>query len=486
MKVLQVCAEIFPLLKTGGLADVAGALPQALARRGIEVRVLLPGFDAILAGLTDMGVVAQLPPRPGAEGARLLHGRLPAAGCEAYVIDAPSLYRRPGGPYADVWQQPYGDNHLRFALLGWVAAELAGGLDSYWQPQVVHAHDWHAALAPAYLRAAERWHGTPLAGSIYTVHNLAYQGFFGASHFGELGLPWDFFNVNGLEFHGQISFMKGGLFHADRVTTVSPTYAREIQSHEQGCGLEGLLRDRAAAGALSGILNGVDDAVWNPAADVLIPHHFDARRLPGKARGKTALQTELGLDTGATGPLLCIVSRITEQKGLHLVLQALPRLLELGCQFAMLGSGDHGMEQAFRHLAEQHPQSVAVRIGYDEDYAHRLIAGSDVILVPSRYEPCGLTQLYGLKYGTLPLVRRVGGLADTVVDAQLDTLDDSATGFVFDEFTAEGLIGAVRRAIGLYRRRSDWQLVQRRAMQQVFNWDVAAERYEALYHQVAT
>jgi starch synthase len=483
MRVLQVCAEIFPLLKTGGLADVAGALPQALAARGVEVRVLLPGFDAILAGLEDVAVVAELPPHLGAVGARLLYGRLPACDAVGYVIDAPGLYRRPGGPYADAQQHPYSDNHLRFALLGWVAAQLAAGLDSYWQAQVVHAHDWHAALAPVYLRAAERTQGRRLAGSVYTVHNLAYQGFFAASHFGELGLPWDFYQVHGLEFHGQISFMKGGLYYADRITTVSPTYAREIQAPEQGCGLDGLLRDRAAT--LSGILNGVDAAVWNPATDALIPSPFEARKLPGKARCKAALQAQLGLAEDASAPLFCVVSRITEQKGLHLVLQALPALIGQGAQFALLGSGDAGMEAAFKALALQHPQAVAVRIGYDEAFAHRLIAGSDVILVPSHYEPCGLTQLYGLKYGTLPLVRRVGGLADTVVDARLETLDADATGFVFDDFSAEALLGAVRRAQALYRRRADWQLVQRRAMQQVFNWEVAAARYEDLYHQVA-
>jgi starch synthase len=236
---------------------------------------------------------------------------------------------------------------------------------------------------------------------------------------------------------------------------------------------------------LSGILNGVDAAVWNPATDALIPSPFEARKLPGKARCKAALQAQLGLAEDASAPLFCVVSRITEQKGLHLVLQALPALIGQGAQFALLGSGDAGMEAAFKALALQHPQAVAVRIGYDEAFAHRLIAGSDVILVPSHYEPCGLTQLYGLKYGTLPLVRRVGGLADTVVDARLETLDADATGFVFDDFSAEALLGAVRRAQALYRRRADWQLVQRRAMQQVFNWEVAAARYEDLYHQVA-
>lgn len=483
MRALQVCAEIFPLLKTGGLADVAGALPAALAGRGVDARVLLPGFEPIMNGLQDAAVVAELPPHFGISGARLLYGHFPACSTHGYVVDAPAFYRRPGGPYADARHQPYADNHLRFALLGWTAAELARGIDSYWRPQVVHAHDWHAALASAYLRALERSLGRKVAGSVFTVHNLAYQGVFAPQHFPELGLPEDFFQVHGLEFHGQISYMKGGLYFSDRIATVSPTYAREIQGPEQGCGLDGLLRDRAAT--LSGILNGVDELVWNPATDALIRSRFDARRLPGKARCKVALQEKLGLDAGGGAPLFCVVSRLTEQKGLHLVLEALPGLLDLGAQFALLGSGDAGMEAAFRRFAEAHPKLVAVQVGYDETFAHELIAGSDVIMVPSRYEPCGLTQLYGLKYGTLPLVRRVGGLADTVQDTRLETVDENATGFVFDEFSAAALLVAARRALALYRRRSDWQQVQRRAMQQQFNWQTAAVRYEDLYRQVA-
>jgi starch synthase len=486
MRILQVCAEIFPLLKTGGLADVAGALPPALRALGAEVRVLLPGFPAILAGLTDAVEVVRLDP-PAAmatgRGARLLYGRLAACDVDAYVIDSPDHYQRDGSPYTDARQNPYEDNHLRFGLLGWVAAQLADGLDSYWQPRVVHAHDWHAALAPVYLRALEWTRGRRLAGSVYTVHNLAYQGFFASHHFGDLGLPAAYNQLHGLEFYGQISFMKGGLYFADRITTVSPTYAREIQGAEQGCGLDGLLRDRDAD--LSGILNGVDDAVWNPVVDALITTPYNPRKLAGKSRCKAALQAERGLADDAAAPLLCVVSRLTEQKGLHLVLQALPALIERGFQFALLGSGDAGMENAFRQLAEQHPLSVAVRLGYDEIYAHRLIAGSDLILVPSRYEPCGLTQLYGLKYGTLPIVRRVGGLADTVADTRLETLDLDATGFIFDDFSADGLIGACQRAMALFRRRADWLLVQRRGMQQPFGWEDSARQYLDLYGQVA-
>lgn len=481
VRVLQVCAEIFPLLKTGGLADVAGALPAALAAEGAWVRVLLPGFPAILAGLEGSTELARLAP-PGAmaaAGPRLLFGHLPACGVDAYVIDAPAFYARDGGPYADAHQQPYPDNHLRFALLGWAAAQLAGGLDAGWVPDVVHGHDWHAGLAPAYLRAEAERRGQALAPSLFTVHNLAYQGIFEAAHFAELDLPAHFFAMHGVEFHGRLNFMKAGLYYADRISTVSPSYAREIQHHDQGCGLDGLLRSRAHE--LEGILNGVDAAVWNPAVDPLLPAPFSADDPAGKAKCKSALQRELGLTRAASAPLFCVVSRLTEQKGLHLVLEALPRLVEQGAQFALLGSGDPALEAAFRAAADAKPAAVAVRIGYDEPFAHRLIAASDVIMVPSHYEPCGLTQLYGLAYGALPLVRRVGGLADTVADARLETLDGDATGFVFEPFTAEALEAIIRRALALYRRRGDWKLVRQRGMRQNFGWDAAASRYMALY-----
>jgi starch synthase len=485
MRVLHVCTEIYPLLKTGGLADVAGALPAAQARAGCDARVLVPGFPALRAGILDQTLVAELGPAFGAGSIRLYRGRLPDSGVAAYLLDAPELYARPGNPYADANNNAYPDNVQRFALLGWIAARLAEGLDAAWQPQVVHAHDWHAGLAPAYLKAAEQSTGRKLAGSVQTIHNLAYQGNFPSHVFGYLRLPAHFFDVNGIEFHGQCSFLKAGLFFADKITTVSPTYAREIQDGEQGCGLDGLLRARAHD--LSGILNGVDDTVWNPATDPLIARHYDAGNIDGKLACKTALQREAGLAIRNAAPLFCVVSRLTEQKGLHLVLAALPSIVQRGGQIMLLGSGDAALEAAFSAAATAHPQSVAVRIGYDEQLAHRLIAAGDVILVPSRFEPCGLTQLYGLKYGTLPLVRKVGGLADTVVDSSLENIDDElATGFVFDTFDDAGISAALRRAFALYRRPADWQVVQERGMHQQFGWDAAAARYLALYQQIGS
>jgi starch synthase len=485
MRVLHVCTEIYPLLKTGGLADVAGALPAAQVRAGCDARVLVPGFPALRAGILEQALVAELTPAFGAQAPRLYRGVMPDSGVAAYVIDAPDLFDRPGNPYADAGNHAYADNDSRFALLGWIAARLAEGLDPAWSPQVVHAHDWHAGLAPAYLKAAEQASGRRLAGSVQTIHNLAYQGNFPRDRFGALGLPGHFFDVNGIEFHGQSSFLKAGLFFADKITTVSPTYAREIQHGEQGCGLDGLLRARVRD--LEGILNGVDDTVWNPATDPLIAAHYDTAVMAGKRACKTALQREAGLAVQNDGPLFCVVSRLTEQKGLHLVLAALPEIVARGGQIMLLGSGDATFEAAFSAAAAAHPQAVAVRIGYDEQLAHRLIAASDVIMVPSRFEPCGLTQLYGLKYGSLPLVRRVGGLADTVVDSSLENMDDElATGFVFDSFDAAGINTAIRRAFALYRRDADWKRVQERAMHQQFGWDAAAAQYIALYHQIAT
>jgi starch synthase len=485
MRVLHICSEIYPLLKTGGLADVAGALPGAQARLGCDARVLVPGFPALREGVLEQALVAELAPMFGAPSIRLYRGVLPGTGIVVYVIDAPALYDRPGNPYADADNHAYADNHQRFALLGWIAVRLAEGLDDGWRPQVLHGHDWHAGLAPAYLKAVEQATGRRLAGSVQTIHNLAYQGNFPSHVFGYLHLPAHFFDINGIEFHGQCSFLKAGLFFADKITTVSPSYAREIQQSEQGCGLDGLLRARVRD--LSGILNGVDDAVWNPATDPLIAGQYEARDLAGKLACRTALQREAGLAIRQDGPLFCIVSRLTEQKGLHLVLAALPEIVQRGGQIMVLGSGDAPLEAAFQAAAAAHPQAVAVRIGYDEHLAHRLIAGADVILVPSRFEPCGLTQLYGLKYGTLPLVRKVGGLADTVVDSSLENMDDGqATGFVFETFDEAGIGAALRRAFALYGRPDDWQAVQRRGMQQRFDWDAAAAQYVALYQQIST
>ncbi len=481
-RVLQVSAELFPLLKTGGLADVAGALPAALVAAGAEPRLLAPGFPAIREALTQECAVAPVA-LPWSEGrAALLRGRLPGFDMPVYVLDAPGLFDRPGNPYADAAGIAYADNHRRFALLGLAAARLAEGVDAAWRPDIVHAHDWHAGLACAHV-AASRSRRRTEAKTVFTIHNLAYQGLFPAELFCELGLPPTHYAVEGLEFYGQVSFMKAGLHFAEAITTVSPSYAREIQTPEQGCGLDGLLRHRA--GVLHGVLNGVDYGVWSPAQDIAIAARYSADDAAGKAACKAALQRECGLAVQPGSPLFGIVSRLTEQKGLPLVLEALPELLDAGGQLVVLGSGDARLEAEFGAAAARHPGRVARRTGMDEALAHRIVAGSDVMLVPSRFEPCGLTQLYGLSYGALPLVHRVGGLADTVVDSTLEDLAaGTATGFVFDAFNADAYRRALRRAFALWSRPEFWARVRSSAMRQRFAWSDAARRYVDLYDRV--
>jgi starch synthase len=455
------------------------------------VRLLLPGFPAIRAGVSRSKLPHASPlALPDGEGPRLaglgltqppaLHPAiLPGSGLAAYLLDVRTLFDRPGNPYEDT----HGDNGIRFALLGWAAACLGHGLDPYWQPDVVHCHDWHTGLAPLYLRQMAM-PGPPPAASVFTVHNLAYQGIFPQSLFRELGLPDYLFGIEGIEFWGQVSFIKAGLQAADRITTVSPTYAREILEPEQGCGLDGLLRARSDV--VSGILNGVDYDLWSPSHDPVLRHPYDWDSLENKRFAKAELQRAMGLQVRPQAMVFGVVSRLTEQKGLHLVEALADELVRTGGQMAVLGAGDPPLEQAFLRAAARHPGQIGVTIGYNETLAHALVAGSDVIVVPSRFEPCGLTQLYALRYGALPLVHRVGGLVDTVVDATAQHLEaGQATGFTFDdEFTTEGLRRAVRRAFELHAQPGVWARMQKTAMQQRFDWHEAATHYAALYRSL--
>ncbi len=478
MKVLHVAAEVYPLVKTGGLADVTAALPPALAEAGADVRLLLPGLPAILDAVQSARTVIDIGACFGALRVRLLLGRMPGSHLPVYVVDAPHLYRRPGGPYQGTDGAEWPDNLQRFALLGWVAAHLAADdADPAWVPDVVHAHDWHAGMACAYMAD----HAATQAASVYTVHNLAFQGLFPHHDWALLGLSSRFMSPAGLEYHGQLSFMKAGLKFADKVTTVSPSYAREIATHEFGCGLDGVIRGRGSD--VSGILNGIDEAVWSPAADAAIARRYDSRQLAGKQACRQALQAMLGLAPDPTALILTVVSRLTAQKGLDLVLAALPALVAEGVQFAVQGTGEAALEVAFRMTQQAHPGRVAVHIGYDENRAHQLVAGADVIAVPSRFEPCGLTQMYGLRYGTPPVVRRVGGLADTVCDVGAGGDATTQTGFVFDAATPGAFESAVRRALALKRDAGAWQAVMQRGMAQDLSWTGPAQAYLALYAQ---
>ena len=478
MKVLHVAAEVFPIVKTGGLADVVAALPAALAQQGADVRLLLPGLPPVLEAVQGARTVIDIGSCFGAMRVRLLLAKMPGTHLPVYVIDAPYLYRRGGSPYQDSQGDEWPDNLQRFALLGWVAAHLAADdADPAWTPDIVHAHDWHAALACAY-----RAHHAPTqARSVFTVHNLAFQGLFPLRDWSMLGLPSEAMSASGLEFHGQLSFMKAGLMFADHITTVSPTYAREIATHEFGCGLDGVLRSRAQH--VSGILNGIDTDIWNPATDPAIAQRYDAQSPQGKAACKAALRAELELDADARALLITVVSRLTSQKGLDLLLAVLSELLHAGVQLAVQGTGEPALEAAFRMAQRAHPGRIHVHIGYDEARAHRLVAGADAILVPSRFEPCGLTQMYGLRYGTLPIVRRVGGLADTVRDSgDADAIGtDMSNGFVFDAATPQALKRAVLGAADLFGNTAAWQARRDRAMSQSLSWSVPAQDYLALY-----
>jgi starch synthase len=481
VRVLQVSAELYPLVKTGGLADVAAALPSALCDAGAEVRLLLPGLPTFTQAASGLRPVAELE-LPWRERAQLLLGKI--EGHSVYLVHSPALYERAGGPYADAAGLAFTDNHRRFGALGWAAARLGMGLDPAWMPAVVHGHDWHAGIACAALRYS-RWPGKPMARSLFTVHNLAYQGLFPASVCTELGLPASAMSLRGLEYYGQLSFMKAGLQYADAISTVSPSYAAEIQTPEQGCGLDGVLRERSAV--LHGVLNGCDYAQWHPGTDAHIAQRFDADHLEGKAACKAALQQELGLPVNTNTLLLGVVSRLVEQKGVALLIEHLPVWLAAqSAQAVIVGQGDAEFEAALQAAAAAQPTRLAFKRVVDEALAHRVIAASDVLLVPSRFEPCGLTQMYAMAYGALPLVRRAGGLADTVADASLENLaDHSATGIVFDRYTPTDFQSALRRVLALRAQPALWCQVQRQAMAQRFDWGRAAQQYLKIYENLS-
>jgi starch synthase len=478
MRVLYVTAELYPWVKSGGLGDVAAALPPALDAQGVDIRLLVPGFPGFLEAFSGIADAARLYTPFAAERIRVALAKLPGSGRLAYLVDQPALYDRPGGAYTDPDGHDWPDNLRRFALFGWIAAALARGADPGWRPDIVHGQDWHAGLAPAYLVAEPPadW----AVHTVFTIHNLAYRGLFPAALFPELGLPPGFFSIDGVEFYGNLCFIKAGLFYSDRLTTVSPTYAREIQTPAFGWGLDGLLRHRADV--LSGILHGVDPQVWDPEHDPALPRAFGvADAVAGKQAAKSALQARLGLATGGA-PLFGVVSRLTQQKGLDLLLATLPGLIDSGAGLVVLGAGDADLEAGFAAAAAAYRGRVAACIGYDDELAHLIVGAADVVLVPSRYEPCGLTQLYALRYGALPLVRRVGGLADTVVDATAVTLaDGTATGFAFDAASPQALRAAIERSQNLFAERALWQRLIRRAMTRDFSWAAAARHYLALY-----
>ena len=476
MKILFATSEIAPWVKTGGLGDVAGALPAALRAAGHDVRVLVPAYPALLKSFPDAAEIARphwlggLLPTPG------LREAVAPDGTPLLLLDYPPYFNRQGNPYLGPEGRDWLDNHLRFGLLSrvaaWIGAE-ASTLD--WQPDVIHCHDWQTGLAPAYLNYLPGRR----AKSLVTVHNLAFQGLFDHASLFELGLPDAAWGMHGVEFYGYLSFLKAGLQHADAITTVSPSYAREIQTDAEGMGMAGLLRHRS--GQLSGILNGIDIALWNPATDPHLEQTYTARHLEGKAANKAALQAQFGLEQRPDLPLLAVVSRLTEQKGLDLLLEVAPQILKLPAQLVVLGNGGHELEHGWVALARKHKNRCAVKIGFDEGLAHRIEAGADIFLMPSRFEPCGLNQMYSLRYGTPPVVRATGGLADTVIDAA-DTRHGN--GFVFGPATTAALLQAVQRAIIAWRDPDRWRSLQKRGMARDSSWQESARHYVALYQQL--
>ena len=473
MKVLFATSEIAPWVKTGGLGDVAGALPGALRALGHDVRVLVPAYPALLESFPDAEEIARphwlggLLPTPG------LREAVAPDGTPLLLLDYPPYFKRPGSPYLGPEGRDWLDNHLRFGLLARVAAWLGSEASTLaWTPDIIHCHDWQTGLAPAYL------HYLPgqLAKSLFTVHNLAFQGLFDHASLFELGLPDASWHINGVEFYGYLSFLKAGLQLADAITTVSPTYSKEIQTDAEGMGMAGLLRHRAAD--LSGILNGIDSQVWNPATDPSLLHNYSARHLEHKALNKADLQRQLGLEQRPDLPLLAVVSRLTEQKGLDLLLDVAPQVLAMPAQIAVLGSGAARMEQAWRAMAHQYPTQCAVTIGFDEALAHRIEAGADIFVMPSRFEPCGLNQMYSLRYGTPPVVRATGGLADTVIDA---ADEKHGNGFVFGPATAEALLQALQRATSAWQDPKLWRRLQKHGMARDSSWEAAARHYAELY-----
>lgn len=483
--ILFVAAEAQPLAKTGGLADVIGGLAGALHQRGANVSILMPGYPRAIAAARDvrsLGAVRlpmSLP--PGHSPARLLEGRMPDSGARVVLLDCPSLYDRPGSLYVDATGRDFCDNAQRFAALAHAAAAIAAGETPLPVPGLVHAHDWHAGLTPLLMR--QRGLHVP---TVCTIHNLAFQGVFPMEVAPVLGLPDDCLGPDGIEFWGKINFLKAGIRYADRVTTVSHTYAREIRTPHFGHGLDGLLNHRA--NVLGAIPNGVDTSAWHPGTDRLLPQRYDHRSLAGKRACKAALQSRYGLPQQAAAPVIALGSRLTHQKMADVALAAIEQSLAAhdDVQFAVLGCGDPALEAAFVELAARHPQRVGVSIGYREEDAHLLHAGADILLHGSRFEPFGLTPVYAMRYGTVPIVSRVGGLADTVRDAGGDEAPAArANGFIFDGETPEDMAAAIARALGWLGKARHWRTLQRVGMQTDFSWESPSRQYLALYGALA-
>ena len=475
-KILFVTSEAHPLIKTGGLADVSGSLPKALAELGQDIRILIPNYQAINR-TEDIHYKCTL--RVNNHDVNILETQLPGTAVIVWLVDCPEFFGLPGNPYHDAYGNAWANSAERFALFCRIAVEIAmdrAYLD--WKPEIVHCNDWQSGLVPALLTLEFHRPAT-----VFTIHNMAYQGIFPSSTYKSLNLPGQLWNPNGVEYYGNLSFLKSGLSYSDRITTVSPTYAKEIQTAEFGCGLEGLLSFRKDF--LSGILNGIDMEQWNPETDPHISHPYSSTQLAGKQLNKTDLQKRLSLPVDSTIPMIALISRLVEQKGIDLILDCLPEILDMPIQFVLLGSGSKNFEQRLYNFAETHPDKISINIGYDESLSHMIEAGADIFLMPSRFEPCGLNQMYSQRYGTLPIVRKTGGLADTVIDAIPETLaNGTATGFTFNDAVPGALMEAIKRSLIIYSLPRIWKKLQINGMKKDYSWNKSALQYLNLYNRL--
>jgi len=475
-KILYISSEAFPLIKTGGLGDVAGSLPAALLKQSQDVRLLLPAYRDVLKQITKKKVIASHSYYDLVVD--IVETRLPGTNVIVWLVDCPALFNRPGGPYSDQHGQEWDDNALRFTVFCHASVDIAlSKFKLKWQPEVVHCNDWQSGLVPALLSLHKK---RPV--TIFTIHNLAYQGVFDHQTFVELQLPGQIWHMDGVEYYNQLSFMKGGLAYADKITAVSPHYAEEILEPEYGYGLDGLLTHRKSV--LSGVLNGIDEKHWNPGTDKYLEHKFNRRTLNSKVLNKTALQKELTLPEDSSIPMIGMISRLVEQKGLDIILASLNDILELPIQLVILGTGESRYELQLSQWAKKKGNKFKIVIGYNEALAHRIEAASDMFLMPSKFEPCGLNQLYSLRYGTLPIVTPVGGLFDTVTHSSIDNINNkTANGFVLKDKKASELIKTIKYALTLYQQPATWQQLQVNAMTCDFTWKKSAEHYIDLYNQ---
>lgn len=474
MKILFAASEIYPLIKTGGLADVAGALPVALRKKGHDVKLIMPAYQGILEKVAPIQKSINLGNPFGVGDLLLLETHIPENDTPIWLLQCQALYEREDGPYVDKNGIDFEDNYIRFAALSWAAATLAlHGHLMDWQADILHLNDWQTGFAAAYLESWKTEH-IPV---VTTVHNLRYNGSFDMDQFSAMQLSPELLSMHGMEFYGRFSGLKAGLVYANAITTVSATYAQEILTPEYGDGLDGTLR--AMQNKLVGILNGVDYDQWSPEKDTLIPQNYSTDTLNQKQANKLALLQENSLSEDLNQPVFGVVSRLTEQKGLDLILQVMPAILEKGARLIVLGSGDKYLENQYLELQNDYPKQVSVRIGYFEDYSHRLQAGIDALLIPSRFEPCGLTQLYALKYGTLPVVRQTGGLADTVFEE-----GEKANGFVFKDANAASLQAAMERTVESFHDATNWQQKQQNAMSYDYSWEAVTDQWIQLYESL--